>query len=391
LLVIAATAPGCSEQAAENRALVVSQFELPAPTGSQFPDISLTPQGDVLLSWIQADDTERHALEFAVHADGRWQQPQRVATGDNWFVNWADFPSVRALANGLWAAHWLVRQPAGGYAYDVAVAISGDSGDTWTSRITPYNDTSASEHGFVSLFGSAPERVELVWLDGRRSAGPDGEMQLMAASLAPDGTVLSENVVDQRACDCCQTDVALVENDWLVAFRDRSAGEIRDIRLARKSGVEWQQLGKPSDDGFEFSACPVNGPAIAAANDAVVVSWWLLDQRRPVVRVARSDDAGNTFAVVRDLATGSLPGRVDTVMLPNGDAAVSWMSREEEIITIKLAILDPGLAEKRRVNVATVARSRESGFPRMVLVDSAIILVWTDPEAGGIRGARVSL
>ena len=50
-----------------------------------------------------------------------------AAQGANWFVNWADYPSVVAIDEKFWVAHWLAKQSGGKtYDYDVALAISND-------------------------------------------------------------------------------------------------------------------------------------------------------------------------------------------------------------------------------------------------------------------------
>ena len=98
-----------------------------------------------------------------------WSEARDVASGDNFFVNWADVPSVRALADGSLAAHWLQKSGAGTYAYDVKLSFSKDRGRTWTPAVSPHSDGTQTEHGFASLFQApgAGAGLGLVWLDGR--------------------------------------------------------------------------------------------------------------------------------------------------------------------------------------------------------------------------------
>ncbi len=381
----------CSPAPDDSSGTAIRSETLPGAIGSRFPDISNTPDGSLVLSWLEPAGTDDWRLSWSKLESSGWSKPVTVASGADWFINWADFPSVRSLANGLWAAHWLVRSGDSAYAYDVAVSVSSDQGATWSSPVQPHSDSTKTEHGFVSLFGHAPDRVELVWLDGRNSDGDDARLMLMGGALDGSGNAVSENVLDDRVCDCCQTDAARLGNDWLVAYRDRSPDEIRDIRLGLAGPTDWTDLGNPSQDRFEFPACPVNGPAISVGASDVVTFWWLLDERRPVVRAAWSDDGGKTFEHVRDIARGSLPGRVDALMLDDRHAALSWMSRQDEIATIHVEIVDATLSSVRRLDVATVSRSRESGFPRMARDGDEIVVVWTDPDADRIRGARIPL
>jgi Neuraminidase (sialidase) len=83
---------------------------------------------------------KRHALRTAARDVSGWAEARTVAQGENWFVNWADFPSVIALRDGSLAAHWLVKSGTGTYAYNVNIARSKDGGKTWSKPIVPHLD-----------------------------------------------------------------------------------------------------------------------------------------------------------------------------------------------------------------------------------------------------------
>src|SRR5262245_49044906 len=73
--------------------------EMRSPAG---PDISAEPRLSssgtrALLSWIERDG-EHASLKFSEHFPSGWGTPHVVASGDNWFLNWADVPSVIRLA-----------------------------------------------------------------------------------------------------------------------------------------------------------------------------------------------------------------------------------------------------------------------------------------------------
>ena len=58
------------------------------------------------------------------HAQGgAWSAPETVAAGKDWFVNWADFPSVAVLPDGALFAHWLRKSGPANHAYDVRVSL----------------------------------------------------------------------------------------------------------------------------------------------------------------------------------------------------------------------------------------------------------------------------
>ena len=98
---------------------------IPPPTDgpSALPHLSAY-NNQPMLSWV-SPDASAHVLSYATLSANGWSQPAVAATGDNWFVNWADFPSVVKLGNNLIAAHWLQKTAGGPYAYDVKVVIKG--------------------------------------------------------------------------------------------------------------------------------------------------------------------------------------------------------------------------------------------------------------------------
>ena len=110
--------------------------------------------------------------------------------GDNWFVNWADFPSLATLPDGTLLAHWLRKSGPGTFTYDVQLAVSRDAGATWSEPLVPHRDGTESEHGFVSMAPEAGDRMCVAWLDGRSTVGDEGgATALMFASVTAAGDV----------------------------------------------------------------------------------------------------------------------------------------------------------------------------------------------------------
>jgi len=103
-------------------ALEVRESESPSGQDSREPELFATADGRMIMSWVEKIRDRRHALKFAVLDPAGWSEARTVAEGENWFVNWADFPSVIALSDGSLAAHWLVKSGPGTYAYDVNIA-----------------------------------------------------------------------------------------------------------------------------------------------------------------------------------------------------------------------------------------------------------------------------
>lgn len=360
--------------------------DTPAGSGGAEPHLAVAPNGRVVLSWLQAE-IDGTALHFAELMDDRWGATQTVATGEDWFVNWADFPSVAPVSDDLWAAHWLVRSSDVSFAYDVAIATSTDGGATWSEPIIPHSDGTATEHGFVSLFPYDND-AGVVWLDGRNMTEDQighgsGGMTLRSAIIDSAGQLSAELLVDKLVCDCCQTDVAVTSSGPIVVYRNRTADEIRDIYVARQINGEWQPGKAVGDDGWHIAGCPVNGPAVSAAGSTVAVAWFTAANDKPRTRFAWSDNLGESFTTPVNIELEKPIGRVDVELLSDGDAAVSWLrtgSDGQGEICVRRVSRSGELGAMQII--ATTSTARMSGFPQMVRSGEQLVFAWTDTSGG---------
>ena len=170
--------------------LDVTRVTSPAAPNSAQPQLSA--QGNrVVLSWVErAGDSA--TLRLSERTDAGWSDARTVASGTNWFVNWADVPSVIPLPHESMAAHWLQKSASSTYAYDVRLAFSRDRGQTWPPSVTPHHDGTRTEHGFASLFPMPGQGLGLVWLDGRQMKegaheGMDGGNMSLRGSVVVSG------------------------------------------------------------------------------------------------------------------------------------------------------------------------------------------------------------
>lgn len=368
-------------------AIVVGTVEFSAPPGSLAPSLGVGGEGEVVLSWLEPAGERRYALRVAVRQDGSWSEPRTVTVSDALFVNWADVPSVQPLADGSWLAHWLQKTGPGTYAYHVRMAVSTDRARTWSPPFRPHGDSSETEHGFVSLV-PGERGTHALWLDGRLTAD-SGPMTLryttvVGAAAEPD------MLVDERVCDCCQTAMAPTARGLIVAYRDRAEGEIRDVVVRRLEDGRWTDAAKVSDDGWHYPGCPVNGPAIAARGDTVVVVWFTAADGAARVYAAVSADGGATFGPRIQVDDGRPTGRVDALWWGER-VLVSWLEESDEAGEVRVRELDGHGAMTASTLVAATWTSRAAGFPRMARDGDAVVVAWTDPqEGGGVRAVTLA-
>ena len=376
-------------------ARLVESIASPAAPGSSEPNLAVAPDGRVHMSWLEPL-ASGHALRFALLDGSQWSPARTIRSGRDFFVNWADFPSIKVLDRGRLAAHWLQRNGSGTYAYGVRISQSADGGKTWSSPVTPHRDSSQTEHGFVALWREKG-LLGAVWLDGRKfsKAGHDSanEMMLLSTTIDPNGRPGPEVRLDERTCDCCQNSAAMTANGPIITYRDRSPDEIRDIYVTRRVGGKWTAGIPVHSDNWKIAACPVNGPAVAAAGQRVAVAWFTAANDSARVKLAFSDNAGAKFGAPIRVDGGNPAGRVDVALLPDGDALVTWIERTGgDTATVRSRRVGRHAKLGTATTIATSSAARASGFPRMAITGSDVVFAWTAPgQPSAVRVARVRL
>lgn len=396
VLALAALLAGCQRDDLSLDLEAPVEISSPAPVGSAEPSLASDERGGVYLSWIEADGDSAHALRFSRLAGERWEEPRTIARGSHWFVNWADVPSVVALPGGRLAAHYLVRDPHGKkrYHYGIRVVQSADGGATWSAPVVPHRDTASAEHGFVSLFAAEGDSLGMVWLDGRKYSpayGGTEETTLRFTTLAADGGLGADSALDGRICDCCQTAHAQSAEGPLVVYRDRSPDDVRDIAVVRRVNGRWTEGRTVHADGWQISACPVNGPAVAALGERVAVAWFTAAGDTARVLVAFSEDAGARFGEPIRVDGGDPAGRVDVELLPNGTAVVGWLERTDTAgAEVRARMVTSGGEMGTTRTIALSSGERSSGFPRLARSGDALVVAWTEAgERPRVRTARI--
>lgn len=376
--------------------LDVQSLTSPAAANSAQPQLSAL--GDrVVLSWVEGSG-ENATLRFSERTDTGWTEGRTVASGANWFVNWADVPSVIPLQHESMAAHWLQKSAASTYAYDVRIAFSRDRGRTWSRSVTPHHDGTQTEHGFASLFPMPGQGLGVAWLDGRQMMGgahkgmDGGNMSLRGALFAPDGNQALEIAIDDRVCECCPSAAAVTADGPIVAYRNRTSDEIRDIYVSRLVGGKWTEPRAVHNDNWRIAACPVNGPALSAMGRDVVIAWFTAVGDEGHVYAAFSSNAGETFgAPVRVDDVGAV-GRVDVELLADGSAAVTWIEFANQRSEFRIRRAERNGSRTASLAVSAIASGRSSGYPRLARRGNELIFAWTEPgERSQVRTAVAQL
>src|SRR3954468_19273103 len=397
LLVACVLVSGCSGQnkeqtkpaaatatAATPPTFTAAALTVPAPAGSSEPQLTSSSHGTIL-SWVESNGPTA-TLRFAERKGANWSESRAVATGKDWFLSDADVPTVQRLADGTLVAAWYRSTNIQLEAYDTWLAYSKDDGRTWSAPFKPYKDRTKTQHGFASMFDQPGGGLGIVWLDARewelnQDAPDGGAVMLRAASFDPAWKQTSDEVVNLRVCDCCQTSVAMTDAGVIVAFRDRSDKEIRDIHVTRLEAGKWTEPQPVHHDNWEIDSCPVNGPAISARGQQLAVAWFAAASGQGHAYAAFSHDAGRSWGEPIRLDENVSTGRVDVELLDDGNAVASWVEFANQQAQLKARRIASTGAKSAPIAVQGTDAGRVGGFPKMTREGDDLVFIWA--ESGG--------
>lgn len=374
----------------------IQDFSHPAPTNTSLPHLVKGGNGNLYFSWIDTSDSTTVSFQYSQLLGKSWTEPEVIAKGSNWFINWADYPMIAANANGDMIAHFLVKSTAGTYSYDINVATKPIYNASWNTPFVPHKDRTPSEHGFVSMVPLASGTFQVAWLDGRNTGGghdAGGAMTIRTAEISADGEISNESELDNRVCDCCQTAAIATPNGTAFYFRNRSELEIRDIYTIRKVGTYLVASTPLSEDNWKIEGCPVNGPRADSKGEKIAVAWFTGANGQPKVNVIFSDNAGESYGKPI-LVDGQNPlGRVDVALVGENQALVTWLSNDQGKAIIKGRIVSSSGRQRAPFNIAETSEARSSGFPQMAVVKDYVYFAWTQSGTGGssIRMKKVAI
>ncbi len=355
---------------------------------------------NLYISWVtMGNDTTAELFYSKLNSESQWATPQLINQGSNWFVNWADFPAL-VENQGVLLSHILQKSSPETFSYDVKLQVLPKGASQWSLNLPLHQDSTLTEHGFVSMVPYTSTSFFTSWLDGRETGGgghdhaahAGGPMSIRAAEVDLKGKVLWDELLDAKTCDCCQTSSAITDLGPVVVYRNRSDREIRDIAIARLVDGKWTEPAIIHADGWEISGCPVNGPKVVAKGSNLLVGWFTAPKGIQQVKFAFSTDAGASFGKPVIIESTGLIGRVDVALIREDWGVVSWMETKGENTFLYAAGIDQAGEMGVALQITALDPSRKSGFPQLEVLGGQVYFAWTEVvgENKNVRTARIS-
>ena len=87
-------------QVNDTKETTVKEMSPPVSEDSMQPYLSVNGS-ELLMSWTEQENDSVFALYFSKLNDGKWSEKSVIKQGEDWFVNWADFPSIYGINENL--------------------------------------------------------------------------------------------------------------------------------------------------------------------------------------------------------------------------------------------------------------------------------------------------
>ena len=365
-------------QSTPHTSVALDSIILPVMGKSHLPRLKVSG-GKLHMTWVEQEDKQA-ILKYASYDSSKWSVPRTITSGDNWFVNWADFPALGVNGDFV-LTNILEKSAAGTYDYNIKLQLT--KGDQIIKDDFLLNtDGIDAEHGFVSI-QAYDGGFYASWLDGRDTKNEDktkNQMTLRSAYIDLAGNITQNTEIDNRVCDCCNTAIAITNNGPITVYRDRTEAkpEVRDMAIVRWVDGSWTKPMAIGNDNWELNGCPVNGPAIAAQEEKVVVSWFTAQGDKPRVLTAFSNDNGASFGTSVRLDSGNAIGRVDADFMSDGSALISWLEPKGNNVVLQVARVYVDGTRDAPITITDTTAERQSGFPQLEVIGDEVYVAWTD-------------
>lgn len=354
--------------------------EIPFEFGINNAEPNLVAQdGKLSLSWVNSIRGKEASLLYSQLEDTTWKKPTTIASGNDWFVNWADFPANATNGDVLLTSH-LQKSASGTYTYDIILNLRKLNGEIIKENFLLNTDGMEAEHGFVSVIPNNNDGFLITWLDGRNTVKEMKEshhkaMTIRVAEISSDGVIFNETQLDARTCDCCQTSITMTKNGPMIVFRDRSNKEIRDIYFSQKKDSVWSVPKPVFNDNWKINGCPVNGPKVVSNAINTATTWFTAAEGDPKVKISfLSDSIFKEPIVLNDV---DAIGRVDVAFINEAEVLVSYMETDDFGTYLRCKKVAKNGEVSEAITVAEINSGRSTGVPQLEIMNGFAYMVWT--------------
>lgn len=235
---------------------------------------------------------------------------------------------------------------------------------------------------------------------GLASTEPEVAPEIPGAPPPPRVGAFVVAEADRRVCPCCRPALAtLPDGTILLAYRDESEADVRDIYLRRVS-VEPRSPSKPfaieaaarvSPEGWKAKQCPMAGPSVVALDEHAVLVAYVVPGgphgQPSKIKVARSIDGGKSFSGAPVEATA---GRKPTLLATGEQGGLALVYEGEPDGIFVTVSRDGGLTWGAPARVDEAKKGTTARAPAAVAdrQQNAMYVAWIETQ-GKTRSAML--
>ena len=238
-------------------------------------------KGNPAISWVENDSNNTKYFYFATwdKQKNQFSAPISIPIEQNAAVHEEGMPKIVFKGDGTLLAVYETSTPVEGQRFgkgDIRFVQSKDLGKTWTSPESVFKVEPRVSVSFGSITRLGNGEIGASCL-GTNFDDKLGGRPVLFTKTDGQGNFLTPQILEKEACQCCRTAISSDENGNIsIVYRDLRPGDIRDISLlsSQDFGNTFSKPEPFSDDKWEVSGCPHNGPSAIVRNGNTYVSWF---------------------------------------------------------------------------------------------------------------------
>ena len=298
------------------------------------PFLAKTPQGDILLTWMEKDDAGKSAFCLAFSKDNGKTFEDKKIIYSGMGVSSSRLMRAKLLTkkDGSLVAVFSNRPETstpgvGRRAAEIVYCVSKDKGNTWTSpKPVDTDPTKGIMRGFFDAVLMANDEVAVAYLKDVKNSTKHEERDLRLA-ITKNGIFQDEKLIDPVVCDCCNISMLLDANGALnIYYRDNN-DNIRDIaKIASTDNA--QTFSKPQilyNDNWQINGCPHNGATASIFGKSSLIAWFSGTTNQPGIRLVTQE--GKQLFVLDGSAKNAY------LSSANQNAVLFWEQNQENNIS----------------------------------------------------------